>query len=287
MHAADAGLMKITDKGEWPFVERGRSTDVKLGSWCVTMGHPLGIKPGRPPVVRIGRVLRMEATVLQSDCPTVFGDSGGPVFDLDGRVIGINSRIGGPIDQNIHVPVDVFAQHWDEMLKGEAIRPKLPSRDDDAIKAAVRPVLAEAGRCVVRVKCDGKDVALGTIVGPDGWILTKASELAGKLVCRLPDQRELEARIVGVNPAFDLAMLKIEAAGCRPSPGRAATRPWGNGWPRPAPPARRWGWASWACRGGPSRPSAARWASCSPTPRPTAAPVSSRWCRKAPPSGPG
>ena len=106
---ADAGLMKITDKGEWPFVERGRSTDVKLGSWCVTLGHPLGIKAGRPPVVRIGRVLRMEATVLQSDCPTVFGDSGGPVFDLDGRVIGINSRIAGPIDQNIHVPVDVFA----------------------------------------------------------------------------------------------------------------------------------------------------------------------------------
>ena len=215
----------------------------------------------------------MEATVLQSDCPTVFGDSGGPVFDLDGRVIGINSRIAGPIDQNIHVPVDVFAQHWDEMLKGEAIRPKLPGRYDDAIKAAVRPVLADAGRCVARVKCGGKDVALGTIVGPDGWILTKASELEGKPVCVLPDKRELEARIVGVNPAFDLAMLKVEAAGL-PAIAWESRDPTVGQWvatPGPADAPLGLGIVGRTAHG-PSRPSAASWASCLPTPRPTAAP---------------
>ena len=45
---ADAGLMKITDKGEWPFVERGRSTDVKLGSWCVDAGPSSGHQTGPP-----------------------------------------------------------------------------------------------------------------------------------------------------------------------------------------------------------------------------------------------
>ena len=208
---ADAGLMKITDKGDWPFAEKGRSADIKPGTWCVAMGHPLGVVKGRPPVVRIGRVLRLEMSLLQTDCPVVSGDSGGPVFDLSGKVIGINSRIGPTMTANLHVPVDIFTRYWDHMVKGEAWKDDSFTRDSDPVKTACRDAVAEAGHCVVRVKCDGKDAALGTIVGPEGWVLTKASELKGKITCHLRDQRELDARIVGVNPNFDLAMLKIDA----------------------------------------------------------------------------
>ena len=212
-HCVDAGMMKITDKGDWPFVDKGQSAGLKLGSWCVAVGHPLGYQAGRPPVVRIGRLLRTEAQVLQTDCPIVAGDSGGPVFDLSGKVIAINSRIGGTTELNLHVPVDIFVEHWDRLVKGDLWHTDLPSRDCDSIKAVVRPVVAQAARCTVRVKCDGRDTALGTIVGPEGWVLTKASELTGKVICRLPDHRELDARIVGVNPNVDLAMLKIETVG--------------------------------------------------------------------------
>ena len=48
-------------------------------------------------------------------------------------------------------------------------------------------------------------------MGPDGWVLTKASELKGRITCRLRDGRELEARNVGVHGHLDLAMLKINA----------------------------------------------------------------------------
>jgi serine protease Do len=65
----------------------------------------------------------------------------------------------------------------------------------------------------VRVECDGTEAALGTIVRPDGWILTKASQLQGRIVCRGRDRQEWEARRVGVDPEYDLAMLKIDAAG--------------------------------------------------------------------------
>ena len=212
-HCTDAGMMKITDKGDWPCVEKGHSADLKTGSWCVTVGHPLGYQKGRPPVARVGRLLRAEPNVLQTDCPIVAGDSGGPVFDLDGKVIAINSRIGTSTEQNLHVPVDVFTQNWDRLVKGDLWHTTLPSRDAEPIKSIVRPIVAEAGRSVVRIKCDGKDVALGTVVGPHGWILTKASELNGKIACRLTDQRELEARIVGLNKTFDLAMLKVDATG--------------------------------------------------------------------------
>jgi serine protease Do len=63
----------------------------------------------------------------------------------------------------------------------------------------------------VRVQCDGKDTCLGIGVGADGWILTKADDLRGKIACMLPDGRRCAAKIVGVHEANDLAMLQIDA----------------------------------------------------------------------------
>jgi serine protease Do len=81
---------------------------------------------------------------------------------------------------------------------------------------AFHGVVARASQSTLRVQCDGDDVALGTIVGVDGWVLTKASDLKGKIVCKLKDGRQFEARLVGVHEGHDLAMLKIDAAGLTP-----------------------------------------------------------------------
>jgi len=209
--SADAGLMKISEGGPWPFAEKGRAETLKPGSWAVAVGHPFGFRAERPPVVRIGRILRLRESVIQTDCPLVAGDSGGPLFDLEGKVIGINSRIGGSTSMNYHVPIDVFHENWDRLVKGEAWKTTLPGRDGSNVRAALREVVTAASQCVVRVKCDDKDAALGTIVGPDGWILTKASELEGHITCHFRDGRKLDSSIVGVDPRFDLAMLKVEA----------------------------------------------------------------------------
>jgi S1-C subfamily serine protease len=218
----DAGLARISDPGKWPTVEKGLSGTLRPGTWCIAMGHPLGYQPGRPPVVRIGRVLHVSDETIQTDCPIVSGDSGGPVFDLDGRVIGINSRISDPLNTNLHAAVDVFHANWERLAKGDVWQATLPERNAAEIKSPLRQAVAAAGACVVRVKCDGQDAALGTIAGPDGWVLTKASELKGKVVCRLRDGRELDARIVGINTACDLALLKIEARGLPSIPWETA-----------------------------------------------------------------
>src|SRR5205085_4886661 len=38
----DSGLIKITDEGKWPFVDLGKSREIKRGQWCITLGHPGG-----------------------------------------------------------------------------------------------------------------------------------------------------------------------------------------------------------------------------------------------------
>lgn len=79
------------------------------------------------------------------------------------------------------------------------------------VRAAFRDAVADAVKATVRIRSGRRDLALGGIVGPDGWIVTKASELKGDLVCKLHDGREFPAEIVGVDRQFDLAVLKIEA----------------------------------------------------------------------------
>ena len=85
----------------------------------MALGHPGGYHAGRPPVVRLGRVLLANKQMIGTDCVLMSGDSGGPLFDLDGKLVGIHSRIGVASAQNIHVPIDTFTQTWDRLAAGE------------------------------------------------------------------------------------------------------------------------------------------------------------------------
>lgn len=118
----DAGLMKITEAGEYPFAEMGASDGLKEGQWCLATGHPGGYQSDRGIVLRLGRVLLLDRQAITTDCTLVGGDSGGPLFDMQGRVIGINSRIAGPIEANMHVPVSTYRESdtWQRLNKGDA-----------------------------------------------------------------------------------------------------------------------------------------------------------------------
>ena len=127
----DCGLVKIIEPGKWPCVPRGHSSKLKLGQWCLTIGHPGGFQTGRTPVVRLGRILQMQEHstehFIRTDCPLIGGDSGGPLFDLDGKVIGIHSRIGQSLTYNFHVPVDEYSDsNWDRMVVGEVWGKRFP-----------------------------------------------------------------------------------------------------------------------------------------------------------------
>jgi hypothetical protein len=116
----DSGMMKIAENGKYPFAEMGKSSELKVGQWVIEVGHPGGFKENRGPVVRVGRILALHPIAIRTDCTMVGGDSGGPLFDMQGRVIGINSRIGGVITENVHVPIDTFHETWDRLALGES-----------------------------------------------------------------------------------------------------------------------------------------------------------------------
>ena len=132
----DSGMVRITDpvpesatwpgakEGKWPFVPIGDSAKLKVGQWVVALGHPGGPKPERRAPVRLGQMLGSDKKypkLIVSDCTLVGGDSGGPLFDLAGNLVGIHTRIGDKIDENVHVSTKAFQDDWKRLVRGDII----------------------------------------------------------------------------------------------------------------------------------------------------------------------
>src|SRR6516164_6138306 len=75
--------------------------------------------------------------------------------------------------------------------------PSANLRDGREVRSAFRGLVADASQSTVRVVCNGKETVLGAIVGADGWIVTKYSELSEPVSCRLADGRHFKASVVG------------------------------------------------------------------------------------------
>ena len=110
---SDAGMLKIIDEGPWPFVDMAENQSSQIGDWCFGLGHPGGFDAKRGVVVRIGRIIGKKDETMQTDSRLLGGDSGGPLFDFQGKVIAIHSRISQKPDQNFHVPIESFHANWD------------------------------------------------------------------------------------------------------------------------------------------------------------------------------
>ena len=223
---SDVGLIKIIDEGPWPFAPLGRSATMKLGDPCILIGYPM-VVPGRQPWISEAKITKPKNTLpAKDDWSSRFwtlgdesksigfggGISGGGVFDLQGRVVG--AVLGGSTiignHQRRHARVELFHKQWDLLANSSPVQ-KLDSDPLDEIAIEMRRIAYELPPIAVEVLVDGEQQVLGTIVGEDGRILTKASELEGDVACRLFDGRILPANILKVSKQHDLALLKIDA----------------------------------------------------------------------------
>lgn len=122
----DIALLKVTTKDKLPTVHIGDSQSLKAGQWVLAIGSPFGFDytVTQGIVSAVGRNLggsdQPYTSFIQTDVPINRGNSGGPLFNLQGQVVGINSQIysntGGYQGVAFSIPIDV-AMHAVEQLK--------------------------------------------------------------------------------------------------------------------------------------------------------------------------
>ena len=158
----DTGLMRITRLGPWPHVPLGELEHAGIGDWTLALGHPGGFDLKRSLVVRLGRIIRLDEDVVQTDCPISPGDSGGPLIDMYGRVIAIHSAISISPAENYHVPITDFFTAWDQLAAAER-NTRTPSRPAASIGARVAET---AGGCrLTQVEPNGAASKAGLKIG--------------------------------------------------------------------------------------------------------------------------
>ncbi|MGH8112031.1 MAG: Do family serine endopeptidase [Rhodanobacteraceae bacterium] len=111
----DIAVLKIDATG-LPTVQIGNSNDIEAGQWVVAIGSPLGLNHSVSAgiVSFVGRSLgsdQQSVPFIQTDVPINRGNSGGPLFNLAGQVIGINSQIesttGGSMGLSFSIPINI------------------------------------------------------------------------------------------------------------------------------------------------------------------------------------
>jgi len=122
---SDLALLQITSPSgqSWPFCQVADKT-LGVGGFCFTVAHPSGILSGRPAQVRMGRITSLVMNeglpfLLFADCNIQPGDSGGPLFSLDGKLIGIDSSAANILGFNFFPPIDQWHLDQDRLMKGE------------------------------------------------------------------------------------------------------------------------------------------------------------------------
>jgi serine protease Do len=126
----DVGMMKITDKGTWPFAEMGYSASLVTNEPCISISYPESLNQTLP-TLRLGNVaeVKNEYGFIRSTCKMEPGDSGGPLFDYYGRVIGLHSAIDVSEEMNFEIPVDLYRRYW-TALNEETLYTAFPEKPD-------------------------------------------------------------------------------------------------------------------------------------------------------------
>jgi serine protease Do len=124
---SDLALLKIEGRN-LPFVQWGDSTKARVGDWVLAIGNPYGL--GGTVTAGIISALHRGITgsgaydrYIQTDAAINMGNSGGPMFDLNGNVIGINSALisptGASVGIGLAIPAELAKPVIDSLMRGQ------------------------------------------------------------------------------------------------------------------------------------------------------------------------
>jgi serine protease Do len=206
----DLAVLKVDSKTPLPYIKLGDSSKVRVGEWVVAMGNPFGLGG----TVTAGIVSAKGRDIgegpydqfIQIDAPINQGNSGGPLFTQDGKVVGVNSAIlsptGGSIGIGFAIPSNVVKTVAAQLeASGHVTRGYLG--------VASQPVSDQMAKAL---HLSGDSGALVANVSPDGPA-AKAGVQPGDVIQAINDQkvtnpRDLAVDVAAVKPG-DTAKLDI------------------------------------------------------------------------------
>lgn len=172
----DMRMLKIEGDGHWPHAELGCSSIVPPGSWCLSVGYPVHAPGGQLPLLRIGRILASSPWWVAADTLTEGGDCGGPIFDLQGRILAINiGTFQNAFRGTSHIPIDAFHDAWQCLKRGETVFTPVHAQLNLLMVCGVSPAL-------------GTDKAeLGTVI--PGSMFDRAGLRSGDVIVGFGEQK--------------------------------------------------------------------------------------------------
>jgi len=185
--ASDLALLKITAPSALPYVKWGDSAHARVGDWVLAIGNPFGLG-GTVTAGIISAVHRVTGQggandrFIQTDASINQGNSGGPMFDMNGNVIGINSQIfsqsGGNIGIGFAIPAEEARPIIDTLMKGGSVKRgylgvAIQSMTDDFAAALGLP--KNSGEIIARVEPNGPAAKAGVRAGD---VVTKVNGTA-------------------------------------------------------------------------------------------------------------
>ncbi len=197
----DVAVIKI-NAGNLPTVKLGDPTKIRPGQWVLAIGSPFGFENSATAgiISATARSLPSDNYVpfIQTDVAVNPGNSGGPLFNLYGEVIGINSQIfsrtGGYMGVSFAIPIDVARNVEEQLVRtGHVVRGRIGVTIQD-----VNAQLAESfgldrprGALVSMVESDGPAAKAGlvagdVILGVNGRPIERYGELSGTIAAMKP-----------------------------------------------------------------------------------------------------
>ncbi len=211
----DLAVLKIDAGKALPYVELGSSATVEPGEWVVAMGNPFGLGGS----VTAGIVSALGRDIgdgpydkfIQIDAPINEGNSGGPLFDQHGQVIGINTAIlspsGGSVGIGFAIPSDMVKRVVTQLVaSGKVVRGYLGVAAQE-----ISPQMAQALR--LPMADPAKDGALVAAVSPNSPAY-RAGIRPGDVIVKVngtavTSPGDLADDIANVDPGHDTAISYI------------------------------------------------------------------------------
>ncbi len=231
----DCGLVKFDPVDGIVAAHLGPSARLVVGDWLAPFGHTHGFMEDRAAVMRIGRVINQRDHAIDLDAPMSGGDSGGGVFDLQGRLVGIVSTTSGEPTLGSMCTSDFAASRLADLKASTVTGGRTMDPDElQAMWAGERGEFeptGDAGRgapgvraitgdlttpwlqSVCQVLVDHRPVGMATVIDASGVLLAKDSDIgrsSNAVEVTLPVGTTVPARRVARDRDLDLVVLKVD-----------------------------------------------------------------------------